>query len=164
MKSTYKPGMGSGPSAAALKSAPQKRTFTGDLTFSDLIGDKRVQAVLGIIVFAVVGYFGWGMLPEGTGKVVEGYKQMVQIHEDVEKKIAENPKRKDWEKFAKSTKEKTAAIVKTIAKNSHPAAQSLKKAKSNIDQAVAKVTPKDGEPKLKEAGQKLEDAKKALKL
>lgn len=129
-----------------------------------MLKDVRVLGGLGGVILIVALYFGWGMLPEGTGPLKTAYQDLVKIHKEVEEKAGANPDDKEWTAFAKKTKDKTKKISLAIAKSKHAAKTPISGAKSAIDQAVGAKKPKDAEKKIADAEKKLDEAKKKLGL
>jgi hypothetical protein len=170
--STYGSGpgtpMASRPSSPPKKFSPpskgKKKKSGGEINVGALLSDKRVLGGIGVVVLIVLGYFGWGLLPEGTGKLVAAHKEITKIHKEVQDKVAANPAEKDWADFGKQIKKKTADVTKTISSSKHPARTSLSGAASAINFAVGKKSPQEAEERLNDAEKKLEDAKKKLKI
>jgi hypothetical protein len=141
-----------------------KSSSGGGMDVGALLSDKRVWGALGAVVLVVGLYFGWTMLPEGSGKLVAAHKEFAKIYKEVEDQVGANPGEKEWADFGKKIKKKTGDITKTFSQSKHAARASLSGVASAINAAVNKKTPKEAEEKLKEAEKKLEDAKKKLKI
>jgi len=168
VKSSYRPGAETAASPAAKKSSPvkskKKSSGGGSLDVNELMKDKRVLGGLGVVVLIVAGYFGMGMLPEGTGKLKVAYEDLTKLHKQIEEKSGDSADAKKWEAYGKSLKTKLTNSTKAIGTSTHAAKTPLNSAKTALSGALSAKKPEDVEKKLKDAETKLSDAKKKLGL
>lgn len=134
------------------------------MNVGELLQDKRILGGLAVVVLLVGGYFGMGMIPEGSGKLKTAYADLVKIHNEIEDKAKANPPEKEWTEFGKKTKERTKKISTAIAPSKHKDKTAITSAKSALDSILSAKKPDEIDKKLKEAEKKMDAAKKKLGL
>ena len=134
----------------------------GSLDVGELMKDKRILGGVGGVLLIVLLYFGWGMLPEGSGKLVTAHGEFVKIAKQVKDTVKSNPSEKDWKDFTTAVKKELDAAYKPIALSKHKAKMPISRCKTAIRTVLSKKTPKEADEKLDDVEKKLSAAKKAL--